>query len=498
MNNKINHNGYVLNKTELTEQQLKKIKNDLTVAPKTFGEKQPPLKSYFKNYSENEKKICVPRYYGIENFGQPKINKLNTKELKTYNMKYLGKMRDNQKIITDKILTGLNDKNIRGGLLIAGCGIGKTNMALYIMCKIKVKTLWIVHKTFLKNQIIERMTQFTNVKETDVGIIQGSKLNVEPHVVIGTVQSIAQKDYDLNIFKDFDLVIIDEVHHMAAKNFSSALQKISPRYTLGITAENSRNDGLFNILNWYLGPILHYEPQKKVEQVIVKRLLYNSNDKEKFKIIYPKRHWGRKEPLLPTMITNLTEIEGRNNIILDILEYLFINNRKILFLSGRIEHLKKLKIKIIERNVKYEEECGFYLGGMKESELEKSSNKKIIFATYEMAQEGLDIPTLNSIILSTPKTKINQAVFRILRKETYEIQPLIIDIIDILGSFEKQGIKRKQFYFEQGFNVCEKSLNDKYNTNELYDFLDNNYNFVNRIEKNKYDINKTFIFDDSD
>jgi len=50
------------------------------------------------------------------------------------------------------------------------------------------------------------------------------------------LHSIAMKDYDLSIFKDFGLVIFDECHHLSAKTFSKAMMKLRIPYTLGLSA----------------------------------------------------------------------------------------------------------------------------------------------------------------------------------------------------------------------------------------------------------------------
>ena len=56
---------------------------------------------------------------------------------------------------------------------------------------------------------------------------------------------------------------------------------------------------------------------------------------------------------------------------------------------------------------------GYYVGGMKEKDLKISETKTVILATYSMAAEALDIKTLTTLFLLTPKTDVQQAVGRI-------------------------------------------------------------------------------------
>ena len=85
---------------------------------------------------------------------------------------------------------------------------------------------------------------------------------------------------------------------------------------------------------------------------------------------------------------------------------------------------------------------------MKEKQLVAAEDAEIIFSTYEMSSEGLDIPSLNTVIMTTPRRNVEQSTGRILRKQkgNYLVQPLIIDIVDKLGPFTRQSYTRKQYY----------------------------------------------------
>jgi superfamily II DNA or RNA helicase len=126
---------------------------------------------------------------------------------------------------------------------------------------------------------------------------------------------------------------------------------------------------------------------------------------------------------------------------------------------------------------------GYYLGGMKQKDLKISETKQIVIATYSMASEGLDIKTLTTLILATPKTEVEQAVGRIMRIK--HEQPLIIDIIDTHDIFKKQWIKRRAFYQKNNYKIVStmdyrqgqwkeitktsKNKNNKNNKNNLSD-----------------------------
>ena len=89
--------------------------------------------------------------------------------------------------------------------------------------------------------------------------------------------------------------------------------------------------------------------------------------------------------------------------------------------------------------------------------------KKIIIATYAMASEGLDIKSLTTLIMATPKTDVCQAVGRILRKKNEH--HLIMDIVDMHGIFQRQWGKRRTYYRKQKYTIQEIEL-DNYHKKE--------------------------------
>ena len=98
------------------------------------------------------------------------------------------------------------------------------------------------------------------------------------------------------------------------------------------------------------------------------------------------------------------------------------------------------------------------MGGMKAKDLKESESKKVIIATYAMAEEGLDIKSLSTLLMASPKVDVIQAVGRILRKADGE--KLIIDIVDQHPIFERHWKKRKTWYNKRQFKVLRSNNND--------------------------------------
>jgi len=421
----------------------------LTVVPivKSTFNKKPES---FELFTKVEDKVKVPRYWAIDKYNL-KLDISKGSDLK--DLKFIGELRTKQLDIVNDILPKIRE--IGGGIISLPCGMGKTCIAIYLACLLKLKTLVVVHKNFLLNQWVESITKFSNAK---IGIIQQNTIDIEnKDIVIGMLQSLSMKDYHHTIFSSFDILIVDEVHNVATKVFSKALSKINTKYTIGLSATPDRDDGLSKVFHWYLGPMLYKMEKAKNKEVMVRiinfKLAESEPKKEQAKFREYKTRTGDTNSSL--MLTNLSEIESRNRIIIKELQNIVSSEvgRNILILSSRINQLKILKegFDLLNTGISTD----YYIGKMKEKELKIAQERQILFATYEMVNEGFDLPKLNTLIFATPRSKIEQAVGRILRKQDADINPLVVDIIDELKQFKGQGYKRRKYYKELNYQISE-------------------------------------------
>ncbi len=337
-----------------------------------------------------------------------------------------------------------------------------TVLSLNIISQLQKKSLIIVHKEFLMNQWIERIKQF--LPTARVGKIQGQTIDIEDKdIVIGMLQSLSMKEYPATTFDSFGLTIIDEVHHISSEVFSCALFKLVTKYMLGLSATMNRKDGTTKIFKMFLGEVVYKGTRDEQHSVVVRAIDYVSND-EDFKTVVTDY---RGQTQYSTMIVKLCEFNHRSEFILrvlgDLLKESEEKNQKqqIMILAHNKSLLKYLYDAVEARKIAT---VGYYVGGMKEQALKESELKQVIIATYSMAAEALDIKTLTTLIMATPKTDIEQAVGRILREK--HGSPIVVDIIDEHQPFKNQWSKRKAFYKKQNYKIIHSSnLTYQPNTN---------------------------------
>ena len=466
LNTKLTVNGYIVKKKELSEQQINMIINDLNVVPlvderyKILSEND--IYCIYMETLKNDKYI-LPRYYGIEKFGIPKNIKFKLNDFDKIKINFIGNLRDYQIEIMDTIIqeycnSDMTLKQYGGSIISIPPGQGKTVLAINLITKLNVRSLIIVHKTFLLNQWTERIQQYT---DASIGIIQQDKIDVNnKQIVIAMLQSISMRDYDNELFKSFPLVIYDECHHLGAKIFCKSLIKVNAQYYLGLSATPERKDNLDKVFKYFLGDIKYRGDKSVNTNVQVDVHNFYIKDNILFKTLQNK---FRKIIKLPEMITNLCKIDERNILIINIIINILKKEptRKILLLSSRCNESSVNHLKIISDKLS-EYQWGYYKGGMKKIQLEQSSNKQIIIGTYNMAQEGLDIPSLDTLIMATPLVgDIIQTCGRILRGENKNF-PLIIDIVDNLIPFNNQAKKRSKYYKENGYKCNYFDENKEY------------------------------------
>ena len=437
----LSRSGYIIPKSEEFKSKHRGV---LTVRPQVSGDYgvRPPS---FKVYKPFKNHIAVPRYYGQQHIGSDKLNDKRDPPHRC-NFGFTGKLRDStrQNEAFSKAVEAMNTTG--GGIVSLPCGYGKTTVALAVAAHMKVRIMVIVHKEFLANQWRERIRQFC--PDATIGIVQQDKVHTDCDIVIAMLQSLAMKEYDDNIFDSVGMVIVDEAHHICAKVFSQALFKFCPKYTLGLTATPVRKDGLTDLLYWFLGPsILAIESEVR-GKTMVKTTSFGCDH---YQTPPPVTRFGKVS--LVQMITDLIELEERNDMIEQLArEHVSTNSRRLLILSGRRAHCIELAERLKDLGT------GLYMGGMKEKDLCESAEKKIIVGTFSQAQEGLDIPVLDTIILASPKSDVKQAVGRILREtEGKTNYALILDIRDKWGLLSNMYYKRRALYKKSGFEFDTNS-----------------------------------------
>ena len=442
----ITRNGYKVPKASIED--LESLRKQLTVKPYVPAVFVNPR--YVKKYAvfgETENFVYVPKQFGISKWGPAPLDIVATSSIPD-RWTFAGSVRPAQVEVVNAYLK----PEPRDGMICLQTGGGKTVCALYIASQLRVKTLIIVHNTFLKDQWEDRIKAF--LPGVRIGHLQGETTDVEgKDIVIAMIQSISMKEYPKEVFKGFGLTVIDECHHIASEVFVQAFQKITSKHMLGLSATPDRKDGLMYVIEWFLGPILYRsESGDKVDEAVhVEVYKHEPTDIEFNKILYNNQGVMN----VAGMVNKLADFVPRTDLLVKIIKDILEKepDRQLLVLSDRVQHCKDICAKldpavaaILAQNVASAKRAEF------------CASKKVLIATYSMCKEGFDVATLNTLVMATPRPDIDQIVGRILRTErsVRKIHPLIVDVVDC--TFRRQFQARLKLYKDRNYVVDEMEI----------------------------------------
>lgn len=479
----ITKQGYKLFKRRLDSFDIQKIKSDLTVSPKgQFIKKNKNKKIKRELWTEDENYICIPKFYGLSNYGKPDKDLLSLDdEIEKHNFVFTGMLKEKQQKVIDIAMPKILENG--GGLIIESCGFGKTIVMCYIACYLGVKTLFLTHTDNLAIQAKKDFKKVSNIKL--FGSIIGKNVDIEGKgVVFGSIPSLMNiEKYDLQIFSKFGLILIDEVHHMGAEKYSNIFKYISTKYMVGVSATDFREDGLFNIIKWYIGDIMYRgEPIiKRMNAYVIKIFFYCTNP---IKTENLKIKGCPKLSNIGGMVTNVALTKRRNRFLFYLLRELVLIGRKPLFIAKRKEQIYSLVKKFNKYGLK--NDYGIIIGGKNKvgDTLEKVKSKKIILGIIQKTEEGLNLEDRDTLLYGCEIKKPNQSTGRLFRTDTYEKSRLVIDLVDVFDPyFLKQSEKRDEFFRLSDYkmyttNIATNTLDESNSPGLLY----GGYSLYNDIE----------------
>lgn len=374
------------------------------------------------------------------------------------------KLRDYQKQVPQAV------KKYCNGLIIMPCGTGKSCTLLQTACELQQKTLWLCTTKDLLVQAESYIKNFTNGKTSR---ITEGKCDYSGDFVFATIQTLVKVIERNEIPQDtFGCVIGDEVQHCmisdeSVMQFKTCMEYFSARYKLGCTATLKTANELWECIPKIIGDIIYelkksddkqkfigyYENKSIIEvdankfqvpaQIYMLKTTYNVLDRDVFdrnsKIVFARLisdlcgDYDRNKQVLNI----IKSLKGYSIVIserIDQLHYLSDNTPNSICIDGKTN--KKLREKLIEefRQGKY----------------------KVLFASYSLVAEGLDVPMLENLVMASPvkdQRLVVQAIGRVQRPYKDKKIANVYDLIDDVSLLDKFTRARKKVYKNEGWEM---------------------------------------------
>ena len=441
--------GYRFPPTHVTPELRKKVAADLSVLPvvnEAFNHIAVPVKVWMEG---TDGSLYVPPKFGCASGPPPSLDwggHLHERGYRPSPQSHLGLIasmppevrfngsldpRLHQPEATSKALEALRGE---GRCMVAQhTGAGKTVCALAVAAALGLKTLVIVHKGVLMDQWVDRVRTF--LPAAKVGKVCQDVCESQGYdIVVAMLQSVERREYPG--LTDHGLLILDEVHRFAAAGFSRILFKVNAPHVLGLSATPERRDGLTPVINWWLGDVV-FRLERENQRHVRVRTVYTH-----ISVPVKVNRMGRVD--MCKFITSLCEHPGRNEMLRGVVGELLREGRAVLYLTDRRTHAEAMA-------ANFPEHAHLLLGGRKTRE-PITERHRLLCSTYSMCREGVDVPHLDSLILSSPKSDVNQICGRVLREHhARNFDPLIVDFVDDAHVSYSQYRRRQDYFHSCGF-----------------------------------------------
>ncbi len=345
-------------------------------------------------------------------------------------------LRPEQIPIVESVFKYLTTNN--GGIIKTSLGAGKTVIAIKLATMIGLKTLIIVPTEHLVRQWTEELKVFSNLKDSDIGIIRQKQCDIKDKtVVIALIHSLARHAND-NYYKlsetEFGCVIYEEIHTLGAETFSRTAPMFWSKYRIGLSGTPRRKDGMENVFFYHIGKVATAYMHMPIKPNVI-IATYNQQDTHHNGCVWQgKLNLGR-------YFNRVGMSDTRNKKLAKVINKLYLSDRNILAMGDRLAQLETIK-SILKTEYKLPEQ---HIG--KFTNKVKQLDRRILLATYGSAGLGANIPRLDTLIFLTPRTDVEQAIGRILRKKMYEKHPVVIDVVDSASSIMLGWAgSRKKYY----------------------------------------------------
>jgi superfamily II DNA or RNA helicase/HKD family nuclease len=335
-------------------------------------------------------------------------------------------------------------------MVVMATGLGKTYLAAFFARRFQ-KVLFIAHREEILRQAKRSFQQVISNKT--FGIYDRNKKEKGADIIFASIFTLSMKKHLKAFSKDaFDLIIIDEFHHAAARSYQRVLDYFEPKFLLGITATPDRNDNkdVYAICDGNVAYKIDFIEAVQRGWLAPFRYYGVYDDTDYSKIKWLGNRYDEAE---------LLQVQLREEMADKILKAWekYKKTRTLVFCSSikqadfLSEYFRKRNYRTVSLHSKQTDIPRDRAIAM----LEKGELDAIF--TVDLFNEGVDIPSVDTLLFVRPTeslTVFTQQVGRGLR--LYEGKDYCV-IIDLIGNYRNADVKLALFDTERGEGKKKKA-----------------------------------------
>jgi superfamily II DNA or RNA helicase/HKD family nuclease len=319
-------------------------------------------------------------------------------------------------------------------LLISATGTGKTYLAAFDVAEVKPKRmLFVVHRERIARDALASFARVVG-QEYKLGLYTGSERELDANYLFSTVQSLSRhlEEFDP---KTFDYVVFDEAHHVGAGSYQRIASHFEPRFMLGMTATPTRNDE-FNVYDFFDNNIAY--------QITLQRA-------QEADMLAPFHYFGIHDLQVDgeeiddyADFARLTSDARVEHVIEQLERYDVDNVRRGLVFCSRTEEAHRLARLFCERGYRSLALDGSSTDQQREDAIERLECDRserddwleFIF-TVDIFNEGVDIPSVNLIVMLRPTESAIIFVQQLGRGLRLHEGKDYVLVLDFIGNYKK-------------------------------------------------------------
>lgn len=358
-----------------------------------------------------------------------------------------GTLREEQALAVRELL----DYEI--GVLCAPPGAGKTVMGAHMIAARDRSTLVLVHRKPLVEQWVERLREFLELGERDIGVIGGGRRKPTGELDVATVQSLARSGIDATLLASYGHVVVDECHHVPAVSVERVLASCPARFITGLTATPYRRDGHQPIIAMQCGPVRHTVGDA-AETGLALRVVRRDTPFDA--AVLPS------DAAIQEIYSALAADEERTELIVRDTRQLLEDGRVPLVLTERREHLERLAARLRAHVPTVVMLHGDVPPRKRRESLARlgeipADEPRVLVATGRFLGEGFDDPRLDTLLLTMPiawKGTVVQYAGRLHRPHAGKRDACIYDYVDAeVPVLRRMFAKRARSYRAMSYAV---------------------------------------------
>ena len=247
------------------------------------------------------------------------------------------------------------------------------------------------------------------------------------------------------IQKAFGTVILDEMHHVSSKTFSTVIDTNHARYKLGLSGTIERKDGKHVVFRDYFGNTVYKPPKENTMTPVVDIVRPDP----------PIRFMDGAHIPWANRVNNLVQQENYIHLISMLAAAYAARGHKVLVVSDRVQFLKTCANLVGDMAICLTGEVPHEQREELIAEL-KYGEKKVLFGTQAIFSEGISVNNLSTLILGTPinnEPLLKQLIGRVIREHPGKLTPRIVDIHLMGNTARSQASNRMGYYMKEGYTI---------------------------------------------